>query len=163
MQDIQGITPGALWNFAAVAVALLGVAVIVFKVVEFIQGQQDRKARREREDRSADTGTLVSEIGEAVEKELAPRFEKIERDISEVNRKLENDKNRLDGHERTLNSISASQRENAEGFAALAGALLAVLDHEMHNGNDDQMTTARNELNRFLVHRGVSKRNDFET
>ena len=38
-------------------------------------------------------------------------------------------------------------------ITALAGALLAVLDHELHNGNDEQMNAARNELNRYLTHR----------
>lgn len=151
MQPIEGITPGALWTFAAVAVGLLTVALLVFKLIEFIQGQLDRKKNREAGNEVR--LRLAEEVSQKVTTNLEPRFRGIENEISEVNRKLENDKQRLDGHERTLNSISAAQKDTREGFSALAGALLAVLDHELHNGNDEQMNAARNELNRYLTHR----------
>ena len=150
---IEGITPAALWNFAAVAVGLLTVALLVFKAIEFVQGQKDRKAKQDGSGDAAFQTRLAEEISKKVTKDLEPRFRGIESEISEVNRKLENDKQRLDGHERTLNSIGEAQKDNTEGFAVLAGALLAVLDHELHNGNEEQMNGARNELNRYLTHR----------
>lgn len=155
MQTIEGITPGSLWTFAAVAVGLLTIALLVFKLIEFIQGQKDRKVRRE--DRRAELDSLAQEISRKVTADLEPRFKAVEGEIAEVNRKLENDKQRLDGHERTLNGISESQKDSTEGFAVLAGALLAVLDHELHNGNDGQMTEARNELNKYLTHRRLGR------
>lgn len=153
VQPIEGITPGALWTFAGVLVALLGIAILVFKVIEFWQGQKDRKEKRENDDQKQIR--LAEEVSRKVAADLEPRFRGIENEVSEVNRKLENDKQRLDGHERTLNSISQAQADNSEGFAVLAGALLAVLDHELHNGNEDQMNDARNELNRYLTHRRI--------
>lgn len=153
VQPIEGITPGALWTTAGVLVALLGIAILVFKAIEFWQGQKDRKERRNNDGR--EQTQLAEEVSRKVTEGLEPRFRGIENEISEVNRKLENDKQRLDGHERTLNSISQAQADNSEGFAVLAGALLAVLDHELHNGNENQMTDARNDLNKYLTHRRI--------
>ena len=90
MQPIEGITPGALWTFAAVAVGLLTLALLVFKLIEFIQGQLDRKKNREAGNEVR--LRLAEEVSQKVTTNLEPRFRGIENEISEVNRKLENDK-----------------------------------------------------------------------
>lgn len=151
MQPIEGITPGALWTTAGVAVALLGVAILVFKLVEFVQGQQDRK--KAAKDDPAERTKLAEDISRKVTDELEPRLSGIEEDVTEIKDKLRNDKARLDSHEQTMQRIADAQRDSQDGFAALAGALVAVLDHELHNGNTSQMTEARDELTRYLTHR----------
>lgn len=89
---------------------------------------------------------IADTISKAVLEKLEPRFEAIDT-------KLANDKSRLDAHERTLAHISETEQSNRDGFAAVAGALIAVLDHELHNGNTQQMEKARDELNHYLTHR----------
>ena len=58
-------------------------------------------------------------------------------------KKLANDKARLDEHE---DAIEALQESNQ----VLCGGVLALLDHELHNGNADQMEKARNNIMEYL-------------
>lgn len=58
-------------------------------------------------------------------------------------KKLQADKTRLDEHDKAIEKLQESNQ-------AICSALLALLDHELHNGNSDQMQKARDELMRYL-------------
>ena len=55
---------------------------------------------------------------------------------SDTAKKLAWDKDRLDEHEASIKMLQESSRVQCS-------ALLALLDHELHNGNADQMEDAR--------------------
>lgn len=59
-------------------------------------------------------------------------------------KKLENDKKRLDEHEESIHALQQSSRVQL-------AALQALLDHELHNGNADQMQKARDDINVYLT------------
>lgn len=56
-----------------------------------------------------------------------------------VNEKLANDKERIDGLE--------------EGQRAICRGVLALLNHELHNGNSDEMEKAQAGINNYLIER----------
>lgn len=58
-------------------------------------------------------------------------------------KKLANDKQRLDEHDEAIENLRESNQ-------VICSALLALLDHELHNGNQDQMEKARNEMMVYL-------------
>jgi len=58
-------------------------------------------------------------------------------------KKLANDKQRLDEHDEAIENLRESNQ-------VICSALLALLDHELHNGNQDQMEKARNEMMAYL-------------
>lgn len=58
-------------------------------------------------------------------------------------KKLANDKQRLDDHDKAIEKLQESNQ-------AICSALLALLDHELHNGNADQMQKARDNLMQYL-------------
>lgn len=62
---------------------------------------------------------------------------------SDTERKLANDKTRLDGHDRAIQNLTASNE-------VLCAGVLALLDHEIHNGNADQMQKARDDIMHYL-------------
>ncbi len=64
-------------------------------------------------------------------------------------RKLANDKERLDSHDEAIKRLQASSEVQC-------AALLALLDHELHNGNAAQMEKAKADLIQYLQH-GVYK------
>ena len=133
MQPIEGITPNGLWTFAGVAVGLLAVALMVFKLVEFIQNQNDRKN---------------SASGEAQEpvRAISSRLTSIEERLDSIDVKLDRDKRRLE-------ALEGKQNEIQNGFRALCTASLALLNHEMHNGNGEEMEAAQKGLQAYLVNR----------
>ena len=60
--------------------------------------------------------------------------------------KLANDKRRLDEHDRAIRNLQESANINLKGT-------LALLDHELHNGNSEQMQTAHDEIMSYLQSR----------
>ena len=62
---------------------------------------------------------------------------------TDTEKKLANDKVRLDEHEEAIKDLRDSQQ-------VICSALLAILDHGIHNGNTDQMIEARDEMVAYL-------------
>ena len=58
-------------------------------------------------------------------------------------KKLANDKQRLDEHDDAINDLR-------EGNQVICSALIAILDHGIHNGSTDQMQKARDDMMRYL-------------
>ena len=61
-----------------------------------------------------------------------------------IKRLLATDKARLDAHEKAI-------AELREGQKVVCGGLHALLEHELHNGNADQMQTASSDLTKWLL------------
>lgn len=138
---VEGITPDILWYTIVGLVGIGALIILVDKVADVWRKHQARKAVQQ-----TPSAELADTIAKKVLNDLEPRFEAIDT-------KLANDKTRLDAHERALSHISETEASNREGFAALCGAMIAVLDHELHNGNAEQMEKARDELNHYLTHK----------
>ena len=138
MQPIEGITPESLWNAVAVFLGLAAIALIVFKLIEFYWKAKDRKD----EHKQLDGKGVTDVIAEKVMAKLEPRLEDMEK-------KLTADKNRLDNHEASIRSLNSSIDSIKDGMQVTADALSAILDHELHNGNSDQMQKARDDLQNY--------------
>ncbi len=138
IQPIEGITPGALWTTAGVLIGLAGIAIIVFKIIEFYWKAKDRK-----EQHGQKVGKDMTDvIADKVLEKLAPRF-------NDIDKKLDADKTRLDNHEAALKSIRSSNTIVRDGLKVSCEALAAVLDYNLHNGNTDQMQKARDDLQNY--------------
>ena len=142
MQSIQGFTPEMLWTTIIVVVGL-GALFIEYDKIRTIF--KNRKKERQEEEQTHDNGfrqQLTEDIATKV-------MEKLERRLSSIESKLENDKNRLDNHEDAISTIKKSNEVIAGGLEVTCNALVAVLDHELHNGNSDQMQKARDDLQHY--------------
>lgn len=137
-QPIEGITPSMLWNFVLVLLGLCAIVVLVYKVIEIMRKEHERK---EKKNRLGDKD-LTDEIADKVLAKLEPRF-------ADIEKKLDTDKSRLDNHESSIKSLNVSIDSIKEGMQVTADALTAILDHELHNGNSDQMQKARDELQKY--------------
>ena len=62
---------------------------------------------------------------------------------TDTEKKLANDKKRLDEHDEAIKDLRESNQ-------VICSALLAILDHGLHNGNGDQMQKARDEMMAYL-------------
>ena len=63
---------------------------------------------------------------------------------TDTEKKLATDKARLDEHEKAIRDLQESQQ-------VLCTGLLALLDHELHNGNGEQMQEARDSIMHYLT------------
>ena len=136
MQPIEGITPQALWTFLVVAVGLCALVVLGDKVADVF--------RRGRERKQAQRPELADEISAKVIQKLKPQFE-------EIDRKLANDNTRLDLHDRQISALSERQSSAETGIKALSRGVLALLNHQLHNGNTDELNDAQKALNNYLI------------
>ena len=131
VQPIEGITPSALWTTASVLLGLAGVAIIVFKIVEFRWKWVDRKQTEKAK-------------GQAPVENLDARLKSIESRLNSIDEKLSSDKRRLETLER-------QQDDADEGFRVLCKATLALLNNVLHNGNGDEMEAAQKALQNYLI------------
>lgn len=142
MPTIQGFDPSMLWT-AAIVVIGLGALFIEYDKIRTIF--RNRKKERQEEEQTHDNGfrnQLTEDIATKVMEKLEPR-------LSSIESKLENDKNRLDNHEDAITTIRKSNEVITDGLEVTCNALMAVLDHELHNGNSDQMQKARDDLQHY--------------
>ena len=138
VQPIEGISPEMLWNSVLVFLGLCAVVVLVYKVVEIMRKEHERKEKK----LSLSGKDLTDEIADKVLAKLEPRFKDIEA-------KLDTDKSRLDNHETAIKSLNGSIETIKDGLQVTSNALTAILDHELHNGNSDQMQKARDDLQKY--------------
>lgn len=127
LDAINGITPSALWTALAVVVLLCGVVSIVLGAVEKINAIRLRKSK---------PAQSVSD------------------EITEINRKLSTDKARLDDHTRTMAEHDCKLADLRTGLMATCTGVQALLEHELHNGNADEMQQASKGIDKWLRERG---------
>lgn len=139
LQPIEGITPGMLWTALIVLVAGAGLYVLYGKVRDTYRKQQEYKRMRD------DPGAkLANEISAKVMERLEPRF-------AEIDRKLANDKTRIDEHSRAISMLSTRTDGLETGNRVLCRGVLALLNHELHNGNSDEMEKAKQGIDDYLI------------
>ena len=146
MEPIEGVTPTMLWNFGYTMLGLIAVLVCIEKVPDIIWKWKDRKTKAQ----EGPQANFAEEISENTMHKLEPRFH-------EIDKKLSADKARLDSHEHALNGVRKTQADIQEGFSALCYAMIAVLNHGIHDGNKDEMENALGKLHEYLSRRGVDR------
>lgn len=129
LQPIEGITPGMLWTALYVLVGVCALVILADKVRAVFAGMQERKRAKRPE--------LAEEISAKVLAKLEPRF-------AEIDSKLAADKQRID-------TLSAKTNNNEEGQRVLCRGVLALLNHELHNGNSDEMEKAKQGIDDYLI------------
>lgn len=143
---IEGITPDMLWNFGYTMLGLIAIIICIEKIPDIIWKWKDRK-RKAAEGPRAD---FADDISEKIIDKLEPRFR-------EIDDKLKADKARLDSHEYALSGMHRAQVDISEGFSVLCHAMIAVLNHGIHNGNTDEMEKALGKLHEYLARRTVDE------
>lgn len=124
MQQIEGFTPDMLWTFCIVLVGLAAIVVLFAKVADIIRDTRKRH--------------------QAPSDGVESRLEAIELRLGEIDKKLDRDKRRLDEMEK-------GAQDSQDGFKVVCTAVLALLNHEIHNGNTDEMLDAQKGIQEYLM------------
>lgn len=136
---IEGFTPGMLWIFMVVLIGLAALFVLGYKVVDIVRKEIERKKER----KEAEKPELADEISSKVIQLLEPR-------MSEIDRKLENDKSMLDMHTRQINALGTRTDKQESGILALSMGVLALINHTLYDGNADELTNAKTAINDYV-------------
>jgi hypothetical protein len=70
-------------------------------------------------------------------------FKKWRTPSTDTAKKLAADKMRLDAHDKAIQNLQESNQ-------VLCSGIMALLDHELHNGNGEQMQKARDDIMHYL-------------
>lgn len=70
-------------------------------------------------------------------------FKRIDGVISEIHDRLDNVERRLNSHDSDISDLHAGQ-------SAMCRGVQALLDHELHNGNEDEMKAASDGIGKWL-------------
>lgn len=139
LPTIEGFTPGMLWIFMVVLIGLAALFVLGYKVVDIVRKEIERKKER----KEAEKPELADEISSKVIQLLEPR-------MSEIDRKLENDKSMLDMHTRQINALGTRTDKQESGILALSMGVLALINHTLYDGNADELTNAKTAINDYV-------------
>lgn len=138
MQPIEGITPDMLWTALIVLVGVGGLIVLGDKVADVWRKHQARKKVNSPENK------LAEEISQMVIAKMEPRF-------ADIERKFSNDKQSIETHTRQIGEINKRVDNLETGQKAQCRGILALLNHELHNGNSDEMEEAKKGMDNYLI------------
>lgn len=138
LQPIEGITPDMLWTALIVLVGVGGLIVLGDKVMDVWRKHQARKQVNTPESK------LAQEISQMVIAKMEPRF-------ADIERKFSNDKQSIETHTRQIGEINKRVDSLETGQKAQCRGILALLNHELHNGNSDEMEEAKKGMDNYLI------------
>jgi len=139
LQPIEGITPDMLWTALIVLVGVGGLIVLGDKVMDVWRKHQARK--------QISSGP-ESQLAEAISKKV---IEKMEPRFADIDRKFANDKQLLETHTRQIGELNKRVDGLETGQKAQCRGILALLNHELHNGNSDEMEAAKKGMDNYLI------------
>lgn len=166
MPSYQGLQSWMIWVAAFAVVVLCGAFAVVWKAVEINRAEKTRKreeiAKIAKQTADEKIAALADDISKKVTESFKEKFDSIDE-------KLAADKNRLEAQERrsmdhdkalerieeTLERVDTNIRDIREGYTYLARGTIATLNHQIHNGNTDELDAAASELNRYLTARPI--------
>ena len=138
VQPIEGITPAMLWNFVLALLGLCAVVILIYKVIEIMRKEHERKVKKEQ----LNGKDLTDEIADKVMEKLKPQLEKIDE-------KLASDKERLDSHERRLNKDEADLERIGENTEKILDAMDGLLLHFITGNSIDNLKKVKSELDHY--------------
>ena len=139
MPTVEGLTPAILWYMFYGLVACGLVFLIGFRVYDAIH----TLAERRRQKKESEQPDFADKVSKKVIKELGPRLEKIESDLSK-------DKKRLETHEQLITGMQSGQREIHDGLSAIAKFMLVISTYGSI-GDNEKVKEASTELQKFLA------------
>ena len=162
----QGIAPWMLWVAAIAGIVLCIAIAAVWKVVEINRSEKKRKHDEMKAIAEgvvqAKVDTLAEDISQKVTANMQERFAEIDRKLDNDKRHIEDAEKRSAEHDKaleriesTLESVDANIKDIHEGFTYLARGTIATLNHQRHNGNQDELDEAARELDKYLTRRPI--------
>ena len=162
----QGVAPWMLWVAVIAGIVLCLAIAAVWKVVEINRGEKKRKRDEMTAIAEGVVQTKVDTLAEDISRKVTDAMQD---KFNAIDKKLEADKVRIEAAERrsnehdkalerietTLESVDANIKDIHEGFTYLAQGTIATLNHQIHNGNKEELDEAAKELNKFLTRRPI--------
>jgi len=162
----QGVAPWMLWVAVVVAIVLCIAIVAIWKVVEINRSEKKRKTDEVKAIAESvvqsKIDTLAEDISQKVTDAMQSKFDAIDKKLEADKVRIETAERRSNEHDKaleriesTLESVDANIKDIHEGFTYLARGTIATLNHEIHNGNKEELEEAAKDLDKYLTKRPI--------
>ena len=162
----QGVAPWMLWVTVIVVLVLCAAFATVWKVIQI---NRDEKKRKHDEIKTIADGAvqtkvdmLADDISKKVTASMKDKFDAIDRKLNADKIRIENAEKRSNEHdkaleriEQTLDNVDKNIQDMSEGLTCMARGTIATLNHQIHNGNKEELEEAAKEMNKYLTHRPI--------
>lgn len=139
MPTVEGFSPEVAWTTLYGLVALGLLFLIGYRVYDAIHTISERRRNR----KEAHKPDFAEKVSQKVIDKLEPRFKKIEENLDE-------DKRRLDNHESVFSNFNKSHSEIHDGLAAICKFMLTISTYG-NIGDNDKVKEASADLQKFLA------------
>ena len=160
-QAIEGITPSMLWTFCVVLVGLLALVVLVYKVIEIMRKEHERRVNREQMAGQGIEERIASAVLRQLTPELDKKFDEVTKKFEDIDRKLSNDREELASHTRQLNAQNDRVDQLENGNKALCHGVFALLSHEVTGNSIDKLRIAHHAMQNYLID-GTYRESDWQ-
>jgi len=155
-----------LWVAVIAGIVLCIAFAAVWKVVEINRSEKKRKTDEVKAIAEgvvqSKVDTLAEDISQKVTDAMQSKFDAIDKKLEADKVRIENAERRSNEHDKalerietTLESVDANIKDIHEGFTYLARGTIATLNHEIHNGNKEELEEAAKELDKYLTQRPI--------
>ncbi len=93
---------------------------------------------------------IIATVGKAVDV-VRSWLRPAQKKSTDVQACLKNDKSRLDDHDGRISALEKGLQKTQEGQRVTMEGVMALLEHELHNGNSEQMEQASMEIRTYLL------------
>lgn len=153
LPKIEGISPEMIWTFLVVLVGLMALIVLGDKVMDVFRNAMKRR----KESREVAGQDITDRIADKVIAKLTPtleeKFSKIDKDIEELDKKLEADRSTIASHTTQLNAQKGRVDRLDDDSRALLHGMSALLSHQVNGNSIDKLKKAHSAMSDYLIDR----------
>ena len=150
---IEGISPEMLWTFLVVLVGLMALIVLGDKVMDVFRNVKKRKKEQNELEGQDITDRIANKVLEKLTPTLDAKFDEINKNFEDIDKKLASDKEIIDMHTRQLNAQEGRVDRLDNDTRALLHGVSALLGHEIDGNSVDRVKRTNDAMKNYLIDR----------
>ena len=150
---IEGISPDMLWTFVVVLVGLMALIVLGDKVMDVFRNIKKRKKEHSELEGQDITDRIADKVIEKLTPTLDEKFDEINKNFEDIDKKLAADKETITMHTTQLNAQESRVDRLDNDTRALLHGVSALLGHEIDGNSVDKVRRTNDAMKNYLIDR----------
>lgn len=150
---IEGISPEMLWTFLVVLVGLMALIVLGDKVMDVFRNMKKRKREQNELEGQDITDRIADKVMEKLTPTLNAKFDEINKNFEDIDKKLASDKETLAMHTSQLNAQEGRVDRLDNDTRALLHGVSALLGHEIDGNSVERVKRTNDAMKNYLIDR----------
>lgn len=150
---IEGISPEMLWTFLVVLVGLMALIVLGDKVMDVFRNMKKRRKEQNELEGQDITDRIADKVLEKLTPTLDAKFDEINKNFEDIDKKLAADKEIITMHTSQLNAQESRVDRLDNDTRALLHGVSALLGHEIDGNSVDRVKRTNDAMKNYLIDR----------